>query len=55
MHLILQIEFYLRFKVAHLEMSLGQQTFEGLKPSFVKPMCEHNTCCYIYHVEINEF
>jgi hypothetical protein len=44
----------LKFKSTHLEHSVGEQTFEGLKPLFVKPMKEQNTCYYIYHVEMEE-
>jgi len=44
----------LRFKVAHESMCIGQWTFETLKPFYVKPMQDQNTCYCIYHVELNE-
>ncbi len=37
-----------------LELALGNEQFELLKTFFVKPMWDQNTCCYIYHVELNE-
>ncbi len=47
-------EFYLRFRSTHLEHIIGKWTFERLKPFFVKPMKEQNTCCCIYHIEMEE-
>jgi len=32
---------------------IGQRSLELLKPFFVKPMLDQNTCC-IYHVELDE-
>jgi hypothetical protein len=49
-----QIEFFLKFKAINHGTCIGQQTFELLKPFFVKPMREHNTSCFIYHVEFDE-
>jgi hypothetical protein len=51
---IVQTEFFLRFQATHLNLIIGQRSFESLKPFFVKPMKDQNTCCYIYHVELNE-
>jgi hypothetical protein len=33
---------------------IGQQKFESLIPFYVKKMKERSTCCYIYHVEIDQ-
>jgi hypothetical protein len=46
----LQTKFYLKFKATHPKHIIGERTFDGLKPFFVKPMKEWNTCCYIYHI-----
>ena len=35
-------------------VDIGQRSFEYLKPFFVKPMKDRNTCCCIYHVELEE-
>jgi hypothetical protein len=50
---IVHIEFFLRFQVAHLDLIIGQRSLEYLKPFFVKPVKDWNTCC-IYHVQFNE-
>jgi hypothetical protein len=42
------------FKITNVGACIGQWTFELLKPLFVKPMWDRNTCCYIYHVELDE-
>jgi hypothetical protein len=49
----LWIEFFLRLKEANLVVIIGQQTFEGLTPFYVKEMKERTTCYYIHHVEID--
>jgi hypothetical protein len=49
----MQTNFFLRFKVASVGIYIGQRTFELLKPFFVKPMRDQNTCC-IFHVELDE-
>jgi hypothetical protein len=33
---------------------IGQQTFESLRSFYVKKMKERNTCCYIYHFEMDQ-
>jgi hypothetical protein len=33
---------------------IRQQSFELLKPFFVKPMWDRNTCCCIYQVKLDE-
>jgi hypothetical protein len=38
--LLLQTYFYLGFKGAHPKHIIGKQTFEKIKPLFVKPMKE---------------
>jgi hypothetical protein len=53
MLIALQTKFFLRFKVANVGACIGQQSFELLKPFFVKPMRDRNTCC-IYQVELDE-
>jgi hypothetical protein len=50
----LQISFFLKFKVEHPSIKVGQRTFENLKPYFVKKLWECNTCCK-YHIEVVEF
>jgi hypothetical protein len=50
----LNSNFFYLFKEANQSICIGQWVFEALKPFFVKPMQEHNTCCYIYHVKIDE-
>jgi len=49
-----QIEFYKKFQSAHLESVISQRVFGYLKPFFVKPLKDKNTCCCIYHVKLNE-
>ncbi len=50
----MQTEFFLRFQVAHLDLIIGQKSFESLKPFFVKPIKDQNTYYCIYHVKFNE-
>jgi hypothetical protein len=50
---IVKTDFFLRFQPTHLDLIIGQRSFESLKSFFVKPVKDRNTCC-IYHVEINE-
>jgi hypothetical protein len=38
----------------HLAITIGQHMFERLKPFLVRRMKDQNTCCCIYHVEIDE-
>ncbi len=49
----MQTEFFLRFQVAHLDLIIGQKSFESLKPFFVKPIKDQIYYC-IYHVKFNE-
>jgi hypothetical protein len=50
---LLQTSFFLRFMEAHPECNIRQRAFERLKPSWVKKLKERNTCCCIYHVEMD--
>jgi hypothetical protein len=50
----LQTEFFFRYQAVHLEEIVGQRVFESLKPFYVKVLKDRNTCCCIYHIEINE-
>jgi hypothetical protein len=50
----MQTKFFLRFKATNVGACIGQWTFELRKPLFVKPMQDQNTCCCIYHVELDE-
>jgi hypothetical protein len=50
----LYTSFLLKFKVEHPSIKVGQRTFENLKPYFVKKSRECNTCCYKYHIEVDE-
>jgi hypothetical protein len=49
-----QTSFYLRFKAKNPHAGIGERLFAALKPFFVKRLSERNTCCCIYHVELNE-
>jgi hypothetical protein len=51
---VLQTQFFIRFQKAHPEVIAGERSFCSLKPFFIKAMKERNTCCCIYHVELNE-
>jgi hypothetical protein len=51
---IVQTSFYLRFKAKNPHAVIGERLFAALKPFFVKRLSERNTCCCIYHVELNE-
>ena len=51
---VLQTKFFIRFKEANPEIIVGERSFCSLKPFFIKAMKERNTCCCIYHVELNE-
>ncbi len=50
----LQTSFFLKFKVEHLSIKVGQRTYENLKLYFVKKLQECNTCCYNSHIEVDE-
>lgn len=54
MVVVLQTQFFIRFQKAHPEVIVGERSFRSLKPFFIKAMKERNTCCCIYHVELNE-
>jgi hypothetical protein len=54
MDFVLQTSFYFRFKARNPDVLIGERLFAALKPFFVKRMSERNTCCCIYHVELNE-
>jgi hypothetical protein len=51
---IVKTEFFLRFQATHLDLIIGQMSFESLKSFFVKYVKDRNTCCCIYHVKFNE-
>ena len=48
-----QTSFFQQFMEAHPECSIRQRAFERLKPWWVKKLKEWNTCCCIYHVEMD--
>jgi hypothetical protein len=50
----MQMDFFLHFQKAHPMLIIGKQSFDYLHPFWVKIMKEHNVCCYIYHVEMEE-
>ena len=54
MDYVVQTSFYLRFKAKNPHAGIGEQLFAALKPFFLKILSERNTCCCIYHVELNE-
>ncbi len=45
---------FLQFKEADLIAIIGQWKFEHLRPFYVKKMRQMSSCCYIYHVEIDQ-
>ncbi len=49
-----KLNFKRNFKLFIQKQLFGQRLFESLKPFFVKPLKDRNTCWYIYHVELNE-
>jgi hypothetical protein len=53
-NLCVHTKFFLKFHVMHPAITIGQRMFERLKPFFVRRMKDWNTCCYIYHVKIDE-
>ena len=50
----LQMEFYLKFQRAHLEVIVGKSSFEILQLLWAKKMKERNVCYCIYYVEIQK-
>jgi hypothetical protein len=48
------MDFLLHFQKAHLEVVIGKQSFEFLHPFWIKGLKEHNVCCCIYNVELDE-
>jgi len=50
----MQTSFFLKFQESNPLVDIGQSSFEYLKPFFVKPLKNRNTCCCIYHVELEE-
>jgi len=42
--MLLQTEFYLKFKKANPNAIIGEWTVQGFKPFFMKPIKEKNTC-----------
>ncbi len=49
-----QVSFFKRFKIAHVEVLVQLRAFAGMRPFFCKRLKERNTCCCIYHVELDE-
>jgi hypothetical protein len=49
-----QFKFYNKFQSAHPKSVVCQRVFESLKTFFVKLLKDKNTCCCIYHIELNE-
>ena len=42
---------YERFRRDHIELNLGQISFDKCKPWFVRVNTTCNTCCFQYHIE----
>ena len=52
---MMQTQLYEMFKVSHLELRLGQRSFEKCKPWYVRINAICNTCCCRYHVEFEYY
>jgi hypothetical protein len=50
----LQLKFFTLFKEKYPNNQMMFTKFQSLKPWFVKTLCECNTCCCRYHIEISE-
>jgi len=48
-----QTQLFEMFKVAHVELRLGQRSFEKCKPWYVRINTIRNTCCCRYHIEFD--
>ena len=48
-----QTQLFEMFKNAHLELRLGQRSFEKCKPWYVRINTIRNTCCCRYHIEFD--
>jgi hypothetical protein len=44
----------MRFQKANPSIVISKQTCDALRPFWIQKMKEHNVCCCIYHVEIEE-
>jgi hypothetical protein len=51
---ILQLSLYTRFREQNAGVEIGLQSFEALKPWYVKRLKESNSCCCRYHVQMAE-
>ena len=54
MDFVLQTSIYFHFKARNSDVLIKECLFAALKLFFVKSMLERNTCCCIYHVELNK-
>ena len=48
-----QTQLFKMFKVAHVELRLGQRSFEKCKPWYVRINTIHNTCCCRYNIDFD--
>ena len=48
-----QTQLFEMFKVAHVELRLGQRSFEKCKPWYVRINTIRNTCCCRYHIDFD--
>ena len=48
-----QTQLFEMFKVVHVELRLGQRSFEKCKPWYVRINTIQNTCCCRYHIEFD--
>jgi hypothetical protein len=50
----MQTEFSLHFRSVHPSIIIRKQSFNSIRPFWVKKMKDRNVCCYIYHVKMEE-
>ena len=48
-----QTQLFQMFKVSHIELRLGQRSFEKCKPWYVRINTIQNSCCCRYHIEFH--
>ena len=48
-----QTQLFEMFKVSHIELRLGQRSFEKCKPLYVRINTIRNNCCCIYHIDFD--
>ncbi len=51
---VLQLEFFIAFKLANPNIQVQLTSFQLLKPWFLKWLKQWNTCCCRYYIELKE-